>query len=105
MIGSLLYFLSLHLQDVWDYDALATGPGFLLPTAVVVTGSVLAGRVVNRIGVRRALLGALAVGAAGAGLLGLTLTPDGSYASLRAGAHPRQDAPPATDHNAPTAAT
>ncbi|MEU8637627.1 MFS transporter [Amycolatopsis sp. NPDC048633] len=80
--GSLLYFLSLHFQDVWGYDALATGLGFLLPTAVVVAGSVLAGPVVTRIGVHRTLLGALAAGALGACLLGLTLTPDGSYASL-----------------------
>jgi MFS family permease len=80
--GSLLYFLSLHFQDVRGYDALATGLAFLLPTAVVVAGSVLAGPVVTRIGVRRTLLGALAAGALGACLLGLALTPDGSYASL-----------------------
>ncbi|MEV6641292.1 MFS transporter [Amycolatopsis sp. NPDC051371] len=80
--GSLLYFMSIWLQDVRGYDALATGLSFLLPTAVVVSGSVLAGPVVTRIGVRRALLGALAVGALGACLLGLALTPDGSYASL-----------------------
>jgi MFS family permease len=80
--GSLLYFLSIYLQDVWGYDALATGFGFLLPTAVVVTGSVLAGQVVTRVGLRYTLLGALAIGAAGAAALGLTLTPDGSYAAL-----------------------
>lgn len=80
--GSLLYFLSVHFQDVQGYDALATGLGFLLPTAVVVTGSVLAGRVVTRIGVRSTLLGALAIGAAGAVLLGLALTPDGTYPPL-----------------------
>ncbi|MEU4519474.1 MFS transporter [Amycolatopsis sp. NPDC024027] len=80
--GSLLYFLSIYLQDVWGYGALTTGLGFLLPTAVVVTGSVLAGSVVTRIGVRRTLLGALATGAVGTCLLGLALTPDGSYAWL-----------------------
>jgi MFS family permease len=80
--GSLLYFLSIHLQNVWGYDALATGVGFLLPTAVVVTGSLLAGPVVGRVGLRRALVGALAVGAAGATLLGWTLTTDGAYAWL-----------------------
>jgi MFS family permease len=48
----------------------------------VVTGSVLAGSVVTRIGVRRTLLGALATGAVGTCLLGLALTPDGSYAWL-----------------------
>ncbi|WP_037068832.1 MFS transporter, partial [Pseudonocardia acaciae] len=80
--GSLLYFLSIYLHDVRGYDALATGLGFLLPTAVVVTGSALAGRVVTRIGVRRTLLSALAVGAVGACLLALALTPDGSYTWL-----------------------
>jgi MFS family permease len=66
--GSLLYFLSIYLQNVWGYDALATGMGFLLPTAVVVTGSLLAGPVVGRVGLRQALLGALAVGAASTGV-------------------------------------
>jgi MFS family permease len=80
--GSLLYFLSLHFQDVWGYDALATGVGFILPTAVVVSGSVLAGHVVTRIGVRRTLLSSLAIGAAGAVLLGIALTPDGGYVQL-----------------------
>jgi MFS family permease len=80
--GSLLYFMSIYLQDVRGYDALATGLGFLLPTAVVVAGSVLAGPVVTKIGVRRTLLAALAVGAVGACLLGFALTPDGSYGSL-----------------------
>jgi MFS family permease len=49
---------------------------------VVVSGSVLAGRVVTRIGVRRTLVGALAIGAVGACLLGIALAPDGSYAWL-----------------------
>jgi MFS family permease len=80
--GSLLYFLSIYLQDVWGYGALATGAGFLLPTAVVVTGSLLAGQVVTRVGLRRTLLGALVAGAAGAAMLGLALRPDGAYAWL-----------------------
>ncbi|WIX88328.1 MFS transporter [Amycolatopsis sp. DG1A-15b] len=80
--GSLLYFMSIYFQDVWGYDALATGLGFLLPTVVVVTGSVLAGSVVTRMGMRRTLLGALATGAVGTCLLGFALTPDGSYAGL-----------------------
>ena len=33
--GSVLYFLTLYLQDVRGYDALETGMAFLLPTAVV----------------------------------------------------------------------
>jgi predicted MFS family arabinose efflux permease len=39
--GSVLYFLSLYLQDVRGYDALKTGVAFLLPTAAVVVGSML----------------------------------------------------------------
>jgi EmrB/QacA subfamily drug resistance transporter len=80
--GSLLYFLSLYFQDVLGYDALQTGIGFLVPTAVVVLGSTLAGRIVTRIGLRRTLVVALAVGAVGAAALGLAMAPDGSYASL-----------------------
>jgi MFS family permease len=80
--GSLLYFLSIYFQDVLGYDALQTGVGFLIPTAVVVAGSALAGRVVTRLGLRRTLAIALAIGAAGAAVLGLAMSPDGSYAML-----------------------
>ena len=59
-----------------------TGVGFLLPTAVVVAGSALAGRLVTRLGLRRTLVAALAIGAAGATVLGLAMVPDASYASL-----------------------
>lgn len=80
--GSLLYFLSVYFQDVRGYDPLQTGVGFLLPTAVVVAGSTIAGQAVTRFGLRRTLLVALAVGAAGAVALGLGLSADGSYVVL-----------------------
>ena len=80
--GSLLYFLSIYFQDVRGYDALRTGAGFLLPTAVVVAGSTLAGHLVSRFGLRRTLVAALAVGASGAVALGLAMSADGSYAAL-----------------------
>jgi EmrB/QacA subfamily drug resistance transporter len=80
--GSVLYFLSLYFQDVHGYDALETGVGFLLPTAFVVTGSALAGRLTTLCGLRMTLVGALAVGALGALALGLAMSPDGSYAAL-----------------------
>ncbi len=78
----MLYFLTLYFQDVHGYDALETGLGFLLPTAVVVAGSALAGRVVTRCGLKPTLVGALAIGAVGALALGLAMSPDGSYAAL-----------------------
>ena len=80
--GSVLYFLTLYLQDVRGYDALETGVGFLLPTAVVVAGSALAGRIATRFGLRRTLVAALAIGALGALALGLAMSPNGSYAAL-----------------------
>jgi MFS family permease len=80
--GSLLYFLSIYFQDVLGHDALQTGVGFLVPTAVVVAGSALAGRLVTRLGLRRTLLVALATGTAGAITLGLAMSPDASYAAL-----------------------
>jgi MFS family permease len=80
--GSLLYFLSIYFQDVRGYNALETGVGFLIPTAVVFAGSAFAGKVVTRLGLRRTLVAALAIGAAGAVGLGLAMTPDSSYAAL-----------------------
>jgi MFS family permease len=77
-----LYFLTLYFQRVHGYDALQTGAAFLLPTAVVVAGSTLAGQLVTRCGVRATLLAALASGALGALALGLAMSPDGSYAEL-----------------------
>ncbi|WP_405597104.1 MFS transporter [Streptomyces sp. NBC_01410] len=80
--GSVLYFLSLYFQEILGYDALQTGAGFLIPTAVVVAGSTTAGQFVTRFGLRRTLAAALAVGALGALALGLAISPNGSYAEL-----------------------
>jgi EmrB/QacA subfamily drug resistance transporter len=80
--GSIFYFLTLYFQEVLGYDALQTGIGFLLPTAFVLLGSTLGGRMATRLGVRNTLLAALAIGAVGAGALGLAISPDASYAAL-----------------------
>ncbi|MEV0721112.1 MFS transporter, partial [Asanoa sp. NPDC050611] len=80
--GSVLYFLTLYFQDVRGYDALGTGVAFLVPTAVVVAGSVFAGRAATRWGLRPTLFLALGIGAVGAVLLAVAMTPDGSYAAL-----------------------
>jgi EmrB/QacA subfamily drug resistance transporter len=80
--GSVLYFLTLYFQDVHGYDALETGLAFLLPTAVVVASSTLAGRVATRCGLRPTLVGALVVGALGGLLLGPGMTADASYWAL-----------------------
>src|SRR5262245_38650242 len=80
--GSLLYFLSIYFQDVRGHDALQTGVAFLVPTAVVVASSALAGQVVTRFGLRLTMIAALTIGAVGAVALGLTMSPSGSYTSL-----------------------
>jgi EmrB/QacA subfamily drug resistance transporter len=80
--GSVLYFLTLYFQEVRGYDALQTGLAFLLPTAVVVAGSTLAGRIVTRCGLRPTLVAALAIGSLGAVALGLAMSPGASYAAL-----------------------
>ncbi|OAH14610.1 MFS transporter [Streptomyces jeddahensis] len=80
--GSVLYFLSLYFQEVLGYDALQTGAGFLIPTAVVVAGSTTAGQLVTRFGLRGTLIAALGIGALGAVALGLTISPNGSYIEL-----------------------
>jgi predicted MFS family arabinose efflux permease len=60
--GSVLYLLSVYLQNVRGYDALHTGLGFVLPSTVVVAGSSLAGPLVTRFGLRSTLVVALAIG-------------------------------------------
>jgi EmrB/QacA subfamily drug resistance transporter len=80
--GSVLYFVTLYLQDVRGYDALETGLGFLVPTMVVVAGSMVAGPLATRFGLRATLVAALIVGGLGAGELGLAMSSDGSYAAL-----------------------
>ena len=83
--GSVLYFLTLYFQDVLGYDALEAGLAFLLPTAVVVAGSMFAGRFVTRWGLRPTLITALSIGALGAVVLGMAMSPDASYAALMPG--------------------
>ena len=80
--GSVLYFLSIYFQQVIGYDALQTGAGFLIPTVGVVAGSTMAGHLVTRFGLRSTLVAALAFGALGAALLGVEISPDGSYVEL-----------------------
>jgi MFS family permease len=80
--GALLYFLSIFFQQVMRYDALQAGLAFLLPTAVVVASSGLAGRVVTRFGVRSTMISALMIGGLGALALGFTLTSEASFLRL-----------------------
>jgi MFS family permease len=80
--GSMLYLLTIYLQDVHRYDPLEAGVAFLLPTAFVVAGSAFGGQVATSFGLRRTLVAALGLGTLGAVALGSTMSAYGSYASL-----------------------
>ncbi|WP_340380260.1 MFS transporter [Streptomyces sp. SS7] len=83
--SSLPYFLTLYFQNVRGYGAFATGLAFLVPAVVTALGTQAGERAVARVGVRRMLVGGMALGAAGAAALGLALTGEGSYALLLPG--------------------
>jgi MFS family permease len=83
--GSVLYLLTIYLQDVHGYDPLEAGVAFLLPTAFVVAGSAFGGQLATSFGVKRTLVGALGVGTLGAVALGVTMSAEGAYSSLTPG--------------------
>ncbi|MFA1550875.1 MFS transporter [Actinomadura chokoriensis] len=80
--GTLLYFLTVYFQGVHGYDPLATGLAFLVPMAAIAAGSQTAGRLATRYGIRPVLAVSLAVGGAGAAIVGATMATDASYAAL-----------------------
>ncbi len=86
--GSLLYFLTLYFQRVHGYSPLDTGLAFLLPTAFIVLGSSVGGRLVTRFGLRATLTAGLAIGSAGALATGLAFSPDRTYGDLIPGLVP-----------------
>ncbi|XRQ08922.1 MFS transporter [Actinomadura welshii] len=73
------FLLSLHLQQVRDLSPLQTSAVFLLPVPALLASGPVAGRLVPRLGVRRALACGLVTAAAGLLLLSLLDTP---YAGL-----------------------
>jgi MFS family permease len=80
--GALLYFLSIYFQDVLRYSALETGLAFLIPTAVVVISSALAGRVATATGLRFTMIAALGAGVVGALGIGFAISPNASFLAL-----------------------
>jgi EmrB/QacA subfamily drug resistance transporter len=80
--GTLLYFLTGYFQGVHGYGALATGLAFGVPMVAIAAGSQAAGRLATRFGTRPTLVVSLAVGGAGAVLLGLSMTLEASYPAL-----------------------
>jgi EmrB/QacA subfamily drug resistance transporter len=72
------FFLTIYLQQVSDYDALATGVAFLPMTLTIFAASSLAPRAVGRFGARRVIAAGML--AASLGMLLLTgVEPGGAY--------------------------
>ena len=74
----LVFALTLYLQDVLGYSALATGAAFAVLGAGTVLGGMLGPRVIARVGARRAVAGGLLVQAA-ATLPLVALGTDGAW--------------------------
>lgn len=83
--GSVLYFLSILLQDGLRLSPVAAGAAFVPATVAVVAGSALGGRLIGTFGLRRTVSGALASGAVGAVALGLAIRPEFAYTELLPG--------------------
>ena len=74
------YFCSLYLQGVLGYSPVQTGLSFLPFCAGVITGTILAGRLMPRIGPRRPMIAGLVLGAIGLGWFGW-VSVQGSFAA------------------------
>jgi EmrB/QacA subfamily drug resistance transporter len=72
------YFLTLYLQQVLRFSAIAAGLGFLPMTLSIMAASTLAPRAVGALGARRVVAGGMAVATAGMALL-TDLHPHGTY--------------------------
>jgi EmrB/QacA subfamily drug resistance transporter len=72
------FLLSLYLQNILGADPLLTGAEFVPMTLGVVAGTVVAARLIDRIGARPVLIGGMLAVAGGLALLS-GLSPTGSY--------------------------
>ncbi len=74
------YFASLYLQGILGYSPLATGLAFVPFSLGVIAGTVVAGRLISRVGPRPPLLGGLVLAAAGVAWFG-QVSPHGTFSS------------------------
>jgi EmrB/QacA subfamily drug resistance transporter len=79
---ALPYFSTELFQRVYRFSPLMTGFAFLVPCFAIAVGTQIGGRLAARFGVRPLLLLGLTVGAIGATLVAVNITPGGSYGHL-----------------------
>jgi MFS family permease len=77
--GAEFYLVTLYLQEVRDYSALAAGMAFLPLAGAITVGNTVAGRVAGRLPLRRLLSTAFLTGAAGLLVLALAVGTEGGY--------------------------
>ncbi|MGK5552557.1 MFS transporter [Actinomadura kijaniata] len=82
---NIVYFLTLHFQNVLGYSALVSGLGFLGLSLVIGVANAVAERLIVRFGPRATLVAGLLLGAAGGALLAFGMVADGSYLNVLAG--------------------
>ncbi|MFH9083251.1 MULTISPECIES: MFS transporter [unclassified Streptomyces] len=80
--GASAYFITLALQTVRGWSALATGLAFILPCACILVGTVIGGRMSTAIGVRSTLALGLVVGAIGTAVFAAFLGNGSTYAQM-----------------------
>jgi predicted MFS family arabinose efflux permease len=77
--GAEFYLVTLYLQKVRDYSALAAGMAFLPLAGTITVGNTVAGRLAGRTPLRRLLSTAFLIGAAGLLVLALAVAAEGGY--------------------------
>jgi EmrB/QacA subfamily drug resistance transporter len=75
-IGGVFFFLTLYVQDVWGYSPLRTGVSFLPFTAVMLAATVVATKLVSRVGPRPLLIAGAVLSAGGLYWLSLLTSHD-----------------------------
>lgn len=83
--GAQYYILTVYLQELRGFDALATGLAFLPGGLMALMGTKVSARMLIRTGTRTTLLTGLGLGTAGMIAFGLAMSPHGGYAVLLPG--------------------
>ncbi|WP_309485321.1 MFS transporter [Streptomyces sp. WELS2] len=80
--GALAYFLTLLWQTVQGYSAWATGFAFVVPSGLVLVGTIVGGKAATKLGARNTLLLSLALGVVGTVALALVIGAGRPYLAL-----------------------
>src|SRR4051794_28519202 len=79
-VFAMWYFVSLYLQQVLGFSPIQAGLAFVPMTALIIVGSTIAGRLVNRVGAGPMLVVGMGLSAVGMALFS-RVSPTGSYAT------------------------